>query len=117
MAEHCWNHGPASLPCGAGTGKTLSLICSALQWLQDKHARDAAAECAAVAASPSGGLRPCAHVPHMADMRLLCLFQASAAQRYTITPRLLASWPGCFAGYRGQGKEKICPLQPFAADI
>ena len=46
-----------ALPCAAGTGKTLSLICSALQWLQDKHARDAAPNCAVVAASPSGAPR------------------------------------------------------------
>ena len=40
--------------CGAGTGKTLSLICGSLQWLQDKHARDAAADCRAANDSSAG---------------------------------------------------------------
>lgn len=38
----------------AGTGKTLSLICSTLQWLEDRRADEAAA--AACASSTAGGL-------------------------------------------------------------
>ncbi len=38
----------------AGTGKTISLICSTLQWLEDRRADEAAA--AACASSTAGGL-------------------------------------------------------------
>lgn len=39
----------ATLP--AGTGKTLSLICSALQWLEDRREAEAAANAATAAAA------------------------------------------------------------------
>jgi len=51
----------------AGTGKTISLICSTLQWLEDRRADEAAA--AACASSTVGG-------PTLADLgakRLACV--------------------------------------------